>query len=64
MDFKTSKKRQGAPAGVCSFCAQDIARGERIWRCCGLTSCEDCFALFARLELKAFEEILGEESEL
>ena len=62
------KKRRYAAAGkqlpqaVCTLCAQEICAGECVWYRNGITVCTDCFARFAREELKSFEYILGEET--
>ncbi len=47
---------------VCTLCAQEIYPGETLWHHSGTTVCADCFARFAREELKCFEYILGEET--
>ncbi len=51
------------PRTVCSFCAQEILPGERLWYRSGTTACADCFVPFAREALRPFEYILGEERE-
>lgn len=60
---KGKKKAAGKQAvcAVCTRCAQEICAGERAWYHNGTTVCADCFADFAREELRQFEYIPGEE---
>lgn len=48
---------------ICTRCAQEIMAGETLWISGGETVCTDCFARFAREELRPLEHILGEEEE-
>ena len=61
---RRASARDGGQRAVCSFCAQEILPGERLWYCSGTTACADCFVPFAREALRPFEYILGEEREI
>ena len=54
-------RRFAKPCGRCSLCGSELLCGEEGWYLNGRSICEDCFDVFARMELLPYRVLFGME---